>query len=359
MKSLFSVPTARLLCFSSSLCSTLAQINPLPGTGIVLRQKIKTMLKSPLFVTLCSVLLINSLPASSHSSRLYMPPGLGVSSLISYRLPALRMQKFVDSYLKENDEELAEVRERSSHPFMIIDSVMDHYDLPEELRYLAVIESELRASAVSRVGAKGPWQLMAGTARDLGLKVSRRSDERTNYYRSTMAAALYLRDLHREFKDWLLVLAAYNAGPAPVYRAIRQAGSRNFWALERYLPRETRQHVRRFIATAYYFAVSGPVSDPVSPVPVIHSVPVIPRVEVCPQVPVIAPDQVCLQAPAIPLDPGCLRGRSGKYLPLNATRVSMGLKVTLVGIVLKVAVSNPVKGLSTEEAFCDARTRFP
>src|ERR1700677_1225446 len=112
MKSLFSVPTARLLCFSSSLCSTLAQINPLPGTGIVLRQKIKTMLKSPLFVTLCSVLLINSLPASSHSSRLYMPPGLGVSSLISYRLPALRMQKFVDSYLKENDEELAKVRER-------------------------------------------------------------------------------------------------------------------------------------------------------------------------------------------------------------------------------------------------------
>jgi len=196
-----------------------------------------------------------------------MPPGLGVSGLVSYRLPALRMQRFVDSYLKENDEELAEVRERSSRPFTIIDSVMDHYDLPEELRYLAVIESELRPGAVSRVGAKGPWQLMAGTARDLGLKVSRLSDERTNYYKSTGAAALYLRDLHREFNDWLLVLAAYNAGPAPVYRAIRLAGSRNFWALERYLPGETRQHVKRFIATAYYFAVSGPVSDPVHAVP--------------------------------------------------------------------------------------------
>jgi len=333
MKSLFSVPTAWLLCFSSSLCSTLAEINPLPGTGIVLRQKIKTMLKSPVFVTLCSVLLINSLPAVAHFYGPYTPPGLGVSSLVSYRLPALRMQKFVDSYLKENDEELAEVRERSLQPFMIIDSVMDHYDLPVEMRYLAVIESELRASAVSRVGARGPWQLMAGTARDLGLKVSRRSDERTNYYKSTVAAALYLRDLHREFKDWLLVLAAYNAGPVPVYRAIRLAGSRNFWALERYLPGETRQHIRRFIATAYYFAVCGPVCDPVSPVQVIHSVPVIPRVQVCPQVPVIPPVQVCLQVPVIPL-------------------AGAGLKVVPVGGRLKVALLKAF--LRTEEAFCDA-----
>jgi Transglycosylase SLT domain len=376
MKSLFSVPTARLLCFSSSLCSTLAQINPLPGTGIVLRQKIKTMLKLPLFVTLCGVLLINSLPAVAHPHGSYMPPGLGVSSLISYRLPALRMQKFVDSYIEENDDELAEIRERSARPFMIIDSVMDHYDLPEELRYLAVIESELRAGAVSRVGATGPWQLMAGTARDLGLKVSRRSDERTNYYKSTGAAALYLRDLHREFKDWLLVLAAYNVGPAPVYRAIRLAGSRNFWALERYLPGETRQHVRRFIATAYYFAVSGPVSDPVrtvpgigvpgvcgAGVPAIHLVPVSPPVQVCSQVAVVPPVQVCLQAPVIPLDPACLRGRSGRYVALNDARVGMGLKVTLVGIVLKVAGSNhgkdlgtPGKGLRREEAFCDAGT---
>jgi hypothetical protein len=333
MKSLFSVPTAWLLCFSSSLCSTLAQINPLPGTGIVLRQKIKTMLKLPVFVTLCSALLINSLPAAAHFYGPYTPPGLGVYSLVSYRLPVLRMQKFVDSYIKENDDELAEVRERSSQPFMIIDSVMDHYDLPEELRYLAVIESELRASAVSRVGAKGPWQLMAGTARDLGLRVSRRSDERTNYLKSTVAAALYLRDLHREFKDWLLVLAAYNAGPVPVYRAIRLAGSRNFWALERYLPGETRQHIRRFIATAYYFAVCGPVSDPVSPVQVIHSVPVIPRVPVCLQVPVIPPVQVCLQVPVIPL-------------------AGAGLKVVPVGGRLKVALLKAF--LRTEEAFCDA-----
>jgi hypothetical protein len=275
MKSLFSVPTARLLCFSSSLCSTLAQINPLPGTGIVLPQKIKTMLKLPLFVTLCGALFFSYLPASAHSGGLRASSGAGLSGLAAYSRPSRPMRKFVDAYIKENNEELAEVRHRSPEPFTIIDSVMDHYDLPEELRYLAVIESELRATAVSRVGAKGPWQLMAGTARELGLKVGRRGDERTNYYRSTGAAALYLRDLHREFKDWLLVLAAYNAGPGPVYRAIRLAGSRNFWALEKYLPRETRQHVRRFIATEYYFAISGPVVDPVPAGPVPAGSPVL------------------------------------------------------------------------------------
>ena len=229
------------------------------------------MLKSPVFVALCGALLVNYLPAAAHpagfhaSSDARVSAVRGMSGLTAYMQPSRPLRKFMDAYIKENNEELAEVRDRSTQPFMIIDSVMDHYDLPEELRYLAVIESELRETAVSRVGAKGPWQLMAGTARELGLKVGRRWDERTNYYRSTRAAALYLRDLHREFKDWLLVLAAYNAGPAPVYRAIRLAGSRNFWALERYLPRETRQHVRRFIATEYYFAAIGPVSDPVRP----------------------------------------------------------------------------------------------
>jgi hypothetical protein len=106
---------------------------------------------------------------------------------------------------------------------------------------------------------------MAATARDLGLKVNGRRDERTNYYKSTKAAALYLRDLHNEFKDWLLVLAAYNAGPAPVYRAIHRSHSRNFWALERYLPAESRQHVKRFIATAWYF--DQPVPNGVEPMP--------------------------------------------------------------------------------------------
>ncbi|HEY4289559.1 MAG TPA: lytic transglycosylase domain-containing protein [Puia sp.] len=161
--------------------------------------------------------------------------------------------RFVKHYIKNNDEDLLVVKKRSGIPFTIIDSVLDHYGLPVELKYLAVIESELKPTALSRVGAKGPWQLMPGTAHELGLKVNHRSDERTSFYKSTSAAAKYLKDLHREFGDWLLVLAAYNGGPVPVYRAIRKAHSRDFWTLQRYLPAESRNHVKRFIATAYYF----------------------------------------------------------------------------------------------------------
>jgi len=166
---------------------------------------------------------------------------------------------FVNAYIRENDESLLAVKHRSKRPFKIIEAVLQKFGLPAELKYLAVIESDLKTTAVSRVGAKGPWQLMASTAQDLGLKVDSVDDERTNIYKSTKAAALYLRDLHRAFKDWRLVLAAYNAGPLSVYRAMRRSNSTDFRVLERYLPRESRQHVKRFMATAYYF--DGEVSQ--------------------------------------------------------------------------------------------------
>ncbi len=78
-------------------------------------------------------------------------------------------------------------------------------------------------------------------------------DERTDYYKSTHAAAKYLRDLYTEFGDWLLVIAAYNGGPGNVYSAIRKSGSRNFWDLQYYLPAESRTHVKKFIGTHYVF----------------------------------------------------------------------------------------------------------
>jgi hypothetical protein len=106
---------------------------------------------------------------------------------------------------------------------------------------------------------------MPGTARDLGLKVSRQCDERTDYYKSTRAAALYLRDLYVQFGDWLLVVAAYNGGPAPVYKAIRYAGNRNFWSMQQYLPAESRGEVKRFIATHYYFEGQGSIATLTKP----------------------------------------------------------------------------------------------
>ena len=110
----------------------------------------------------------------------------------------------------------------------------------------------------------------------MGLKVNRRADDRTNYYKSTVAAAKYLRDLHREFGDWLLVLAAYNGGPVPVCRAIHKAHSRSFWALQKYLPAESRGHVKKFIATAYYFESIEKARSSAKPEVQLVSVPVRP-----------------------------------------------------------------------------------
>jgi len=164
---------------------------------------------------------------------------------------------FVRRYIKNRGDCLVNVKKRSVIPFDIIDSVFTLYKLPVELKYLAVVESELKPSALSQVGARGPWQLMPGTAKVLGLKITRQNDERINFYKSTRAAARYLKDLHVQFNDWLLVLAAYNGGPKPVYRAIHKSGSKNFWVLQKYLPCESRQHVKKFIATHYYFEGHG------------------------------------------------------------------------------------------------------
>jgi membrane-bound lytic murein transglycosylase D len=134
-----------------------------------------------------------------------------------------------------------------------MDNVLAKHDIPKELKYLAVIESALNNNAVSRVGAVGPWQFMASTARMMGLKVSGKKDERRDFYKSTNAAAKYLAYLYDQLNDWLLVVAAYNSGPAPVHRAIARTGSNSFWDIKKHLPKETQGHVLAFIATATIF----------------------------------------------------------------------------------------------------------
>jgi len=179
-------------------------------------------------------------------------------------VPKIRLNphavKFVRDYSEGNSEDLEMIRKRGERYFPIMDSVFTRYHLPTELKYLAAVESELKATAVSRVGAVGPWQLMASTARDLSLKVNGKYDERKNYYKSTVAAAKYLRDLYGQFGDWLLVIASYNSGPGKVLTAIKKSGSRNFWVLQNFLPAETRGHVKRFIATHYYFEEYGSIT---------------------------------------------------------------------------------------------------
>lgn len=176
------------------------------------------------------------------------------TSAIEDKAPLNRhVKQFVKSYIRDNKKNLHDIKLRSYSPFSIIDSVLNHYGLPVQLKYLAVVESELKTKAVSRVGAVGPWQLMPATARILGLNVTGHHDERKDYYKSTRAAARHLNGLHEEFGDWLLVFAAYNCGEGPVYAAMHQSGSTNFWKIQKRLPKETRDYVNKFIATCYYF----------------------------------------------------------------------------------------------------------
>jgi membrane-bound lytic murein transglycosylase D len=164
---------------------------------------------------------------------------------------------FVQDYMEEEGENLAKLKISGKRYFTIIESALEKRALPTELKYLAVIESELKLGATSSKGAGGPWQLMPETARDLGLKVNGRVDERRDYYKSTYAAARYLAYLYELYEDWLLVIAAYNGGPGKVNSAIKRSGSRNFWDLQQHLPRESRNHVKKFIATHYIMEGEG------------------------------------------------------------------------------------------------------
>jgi membrane-bound lytic murein transglycosylase D len=188
----------------------------------------------------------------------------GIPETDVLNVPAISMNKhaavYVNNYIKNNSEMLQEIKDRSESYFRIADAVFSKYGLPQELKYLAVVESELKTKALSRVGARGAWQLMPETARDLSLKVTARYDERIHFYKSTVAAAKYFRDLHSIFGDWLLVIAAYNCGPGKVFEAIKKSGSNNFWKLQNYLPAETRGHVKKFISTHYYFEGKGSVT---------------------------------------------------------------------------------------------------
>jgi membrane-bound lytic murein transglycosylase D len=160
---------------------------------------------------------------------------------------------FVRQYIESHKKTLAVVDTRSKSKFSMIDNVLKKNNLPHQLKYLAVIESALNNNAVSPVGAVGPWQFMSETARYMGLTVNSKRDDRKDWFKSTTAAAKYLNYLYAEMQDWLLVIASYNCGPTPVKRAIEKTGSRNFWDIKAYLPRETQGHVMAFIATASIF----------------------------------------------------------------------------------------------------------
>lgn len=164
------------------------------------------------------------------------------------------LERVIKSFLKNKRDLMERLMTKSYYYFPLFEEKLDKYNLPLEIKYLAIIESALNPDAKSRVGATGLWQFMYQTGKMYNLDVSSYVDERSDPIRSTEAAASFLSKLYEVFGDWDLALAAYNSGPGNVTKAIRRSGGyQNYWNLRPYLPRETAGYVPLFLATMYIF----------------------------------------------------------------------------------------------------------
>jgi len=164
------------------------------------------------------------------------------------------VKAFINLYAKKGRNQTARMLGLKEIYFPLFEEVLDKYNMPYELKYLAIVESALNPTAGSRAGAKGLWQFMYSTGKMYGLQSNSMVDDRFDPYKSTDAAARHLKDLYDIYGTWELALAAYNSGPGNVNRAIRRAGGvKNYWAVWPFLPRETRGYVPAFIAVNYIF----------------------------------------------------------------------------------------------------------
>jgi membrane-bound lytic murein transglycosylase D len=161
------------------------------------------------------------------------------------------VKAYIDVYTKTRRPHIQEIMGRSDVYFPIFERVLKKYGIPKELKYLAVIESALKANAVSSSGAVGLWQFMPASGMEQGLVINSKVDERKHPYKSTIAAAKYLKRLYLLFGDWSLAIAAYNCGQGTVLRAMQRTGKKDFWSLRPHLPAQTRSYVPAFMASLY------------------------------------------------------------------------------------------------------------
>lgn len=181
------------------------------------------------------------------------------------------VKNYIVLYSEKMKKQMGRVLAQSNYYMPIFEETFARYDMPLELKYMAVIESMLNPVATSRAGAKGMWQFMYTTAKLYGLKIDSFIDERLDVEKAVDAAARYLLDAYQVFGDWNLAISAYNCGTGNVNKAIRRAGKRDFWSIYPYLPRETRGYVPAFVGAMYamtYYKECGIVPDGDSPVPV-------------------------------------------------------------------------------------------
>ena len=162
------------------------------------------------------------------------------------------VKKHIEAYTNRLRNKVSFILAAANFYMPLFEEALDTYDLPLELKYLPIIESALNPTAISRQRASGLWQFMLRTGKLYGLENNSLVDERRDPIKSTWAAARYLKDLYNIYKDWHLVLAAYNCGPGNVNKAIRRAGgATDYWEIYQFLPKETRGYVPGFIAANY------------------------------------------------------------------------------------------------------------
>lgn len=235
-----------------SIATSYAQIDPLQGDNLTSTPNTTTEVKA-IFTEKDPKLAFKNLV----EVQLYSKDGMkGINT--EHLNP--QAYSFVQDYMNKHADNLYDLQNWAKPYFDMMDDVLMQNGIPKELKYLAVIESNLRSSAVSWAGAVGPWQFMPQTAKEWGLNVSRFTDDRRNYLKSTWAASRYLNYLYDIYEDWMLVIAAYNCGPGRVNSAIKKAGSSNFWNLQYFLPSESRNHVKKFIATHYIMEGKGGIT---------------------------------------------------------------------------------------------------
>ncbi len=164
------------------------------------------------------------------------------------------LEQVIRTYLQTRKSSISTIMERARYFFPMFEAHLAKYNIPMELKYLAVVESALNPNARSQMGATGLWQFMYPTGKLYNLEVSSYIDERSDPYLATEAACKYLESLYKMYGDWSMVLAAYNYGPGNVSKAIRRSGgSTNYWNIRKYLPSETAAYVPAFYATLYLF----------------------------------------------------------------------------------------------------------
>lgn len=182
------------------------------------------------------------------------------STTFKHRLDSIRKEipldynEYVQSYINiyaSRKDEMSRVVGLAKYYFPIYEKAFRDAGVPEEIKYLSIVESALDPYAVSRVGATGPWQFMFATAKLYGLNIDNYVDERRDPIQASYAAAAYIKDAYLDFGDWLVAIASYNCGKGSITRAIEKAGASDFWSIRQYLPAETRNYVPAYIAMAY------------------------------------------------------------------------------------------------------------